>query len=56
MSSLLAAEIRQIVWNPGFTGIIAVLLTDGQIVLVTLTGTVASVSSSLQSTATAGKH
>jgi metallophosphoesterase superfamily enzyme len=48
-------KVRHIAWNPSFTDVIAILLMDGQVILVKLTGTVATVSASLQATATAGK-
>jgi hypothetical protein len=52
---LSGVKVRHIAWNPSFTDVIAILLMDGQVILVKLTGTVATVSASLQATATAGK-
>ena len=55
VSSCLGVQVRQITWNPGFPDIIAVLLTDGQLMIVKLTGTVATVIAKLQGIVTAGE-
>ena len=48
-------KVGQISWNPTTADTIAVLLTDGQIKMIKLTGTIATVAASLQGTATAGE-
>lgn len=47
--------MRQVVWRPGDPSIIAVSLTDGQIMMVQLNGSVANVDATSKDCATACK-
>lgn len=54
--SILVVSLVQLAWNPTSAEILAVLLSDGQILMVTLNGVKADIIAALRTSATAGTH